>query len=260
VARNAKAADPYFLYAAFTAPHDPLQVTKKYYDRFPQIENRTNRIYAAMVSALDHNVGKILDAVEQSGEADNTLVVFLSDNGCAAYYPGMCACEPLRGGKLTQYEGGVRVPFLVRWPRALRGGQIYRNPISALDIFPTVMRAAGVPMPADRTYDGVDLMPYLTGRERGVPHKALMWRRQPLVSIRQGDWKMWKHLEGKYTLLYNLRDDPNEAINLASRNPTKLRELETALNQWSKDLQNPKWPSRPDVTYDVCGTPFTVPI
>ncbi len=260
IKRNAAKNEPYFLYLAPNAAHDPLQVTQKYYDRFPQIESEQNRIYAAMVSALDDMVGQVLDAVEASGEGDNTMVVFLTDNGCAAYYPGMCACEPLRGGKLTHYEGGVRVPFMVRWPARLKGGQVYRQMISSMDIFPTAIAAAGGKLPTDRVYDGVNIVPFLTGEKKGEPHEMLAWRRSPLASIRKGDWKLWKSLDGKYTLLFNLKDDLNETKNLAESNPAKLKEMEAAFAQWAKDMQDPKWPSRPHTTYDVCGTPFEVPI
>lgn len=260
VRRNARSDKPFFLYMAFTAPHDPLTVTKKYYDRFPHIKTEHHRIYAGMVSALDDAVGEVLDAVDRSGERDNTIVYFLSDNGCAAYYEGMCACEPLRGGKLTHFEGGVRVPYMMRWPAKVKSPQVYREMVSTLDIFPTVVAAAGGQLRTDRVYDGVDIMPFLTGQKQGPAHASLMWRRRPLVSIRQGDWKMWKELNGKYTLLFNLKDDLNETTNLADRYPEKVKELEHALDQWSKDLQDPRWPSRPATTYNVCGTPFTVPI
>lgn len=260
VSRNARSDDPYYLYLAFTAPHDPLTVTRKYYDRFPQIKDEQNRIYAAMVSSLDDAVGQVLKAVDASGEADNTVVYFISDNGCAAYYPGMCACEPVRGGKLTHYEGGVRIPMMVRWPAKLKGGQVYREVVSTLDIFPTVTAASGGSLPVDRIYDGVDLVPYLTGKKSGVPHDALMWRRRPMASIRQGDWKLWKSLDGKFTLLFNLKTDLNETTNLAETNPEKVKQLEKAFDQWSRDMQDPRWPSRPATTYNVCGTPFTVPI
>jgi arylsulfatase A-like enzyme len=260
VQRNAASDTPYFLYLAPNAAHDPLMVTQKYYDRFPQIASEQNRIYAAMVSALDDMVGKVLDAVEASGEADNTLIIFLTDNGCAAYYAGMCACEPLRGGKLTHYEGGVRVPFMVRWPSELKPAHINRQMISSMDIFPTVLTAAGGKLPADRIYDGVDLMPYLKGGKSGPPHDMLAWRRSPLASIRKGDWKLWKSTDGKYTMLFNLKADPNETTNLATKEAAHLKELEAAFDRWAKDMVDPKWPSRPHTTYDVCGTPFEVPI
>lgn len=258
--RNAKSADPYFLYIAFNAPHAPYMVTKKYYDRFPMIENKEMRVYAAMISALDDQVGRILDAVDKSGEANNTIVVFVSDNGCAGYVPGLCSCQPLRGGKLTHYEGGVRVPYMIRWPKMIKAGQWYRNPVSTMDLFPTTVAAAGGELAKDRVYDGVNLMPYLTGKNPGEPHNVLYWRREPLVSIRKGDWKLWKHQKGEYTLLFNLKDDPNETTNLATKNPAKVKELEDAIQQWAKDLQDPRWPTKNMITYDVCGTPFTVPI
>lgn len=264
VLRNAKSDNPYFLYMAFNAPHAPLMVTKKYYDRFPQIKSEPMRVYAAMISALDDGVGEILKAVEASGEADNTIIYFLSDNGCAAYQPGICSCEPLRGGKLTHYEGGVRVPFMMRWPARVKAGGVYRNPVSTMDIFPTVLAAAGGRPPADRTFDGVDIIPYVTGRNPGQPHDMLAWRRQPLVSIRKGDWKLWQSVDsgeyGTYTLLFNLKTDPNETTNLAEKEPAKVKELQGAIAQWAKDLQDPRWPTKNTVKYDVCGTPFVVPV
>jgi arylsulfatase A-like enzyme len=260
IERNSPSQTPYFLYLAFNAPHDPLVVTQKYYDRFAHIASEENRIYAAMISALDDAVGTVLDAVERSGEAANTLVYFMSDNGCAAYIGSICACEPLRGGKLSHYEGGVRVPFMLRWPARIKPGQVNRSIVSTMDVFPTSLIAAGGQLPTDRVYDGVDLMPYLSGRKSGNPHESLMWRRSPLVSIRSGDWKLWKSLDGKYTLLFNLREDLNETHNLADREPARVKELEAAIERWSKDLQDPRWPSRPPVTYTVCGTPFTLPI
>jgi arylsulfatase A-like enzyme len=260
ISRNAAANNPYFLYAAFTAPHDPLQTTKKYHDRFPQIKDEGMRVYASMISALDDQVGAILDAIDASGEAGDTMVYFMSDNGCAAYIQGICSCEPLRGGKLSHYEGGVRVPFMVRWPNGLKGGQIYREVVSTMDVFTTSLTAAGGKLPADRVYDGVDLRPFLNGSAQGIPHDALMWRRSPHASIRKGDWKLWKSLDGKFTLLFNLKSDPNEATNVADREPAKLKELSDAFDLWAKDLQDPAWPSRPHTNYNVCGTPFELPI
>lgn len=260
VKRNAQKSAPYFLYLAFTAPHDPLVVTQKYYDRFPQIADEGMRVYAAMIAALDDQVGAVLDAIDASGEAGDTIVYFMSDNGCAAYINGICACAPVRGGKLSHYEGGVRVPFLMRWPNAVKGGQVYRPVVSTMDVYTTSLVAGGGKLPADRIYDGVDLMPHVTGAAAGIPHDALMWRRSPHASIRKGDWKLWKSLDGKFTLLFNLKTDPNEAVNVAASEPVKLKELSDAFDQWSKDMMDPAWPSRPNITYDVCGTPFELPI
>jgi arylsulfatase A-like enzyme len=260
IKRNAASDAPYFLFAAFNAPHDPLMTTQKYYDRFPQIKDEGLRVYASMISALDDQVGAIIDAVEASGENGDTLIYFMSDNGCAAYIQGICDCQPVRGGKLSHYEGGTRVPFMMRWPDKIAAGKVYREVVSTMDVFTTSLKAGGGSLPTDRIFDGVDLLPYLVGEASGIPHDALMWRRTPHASIRMGEWKLWKSLDGKFTLLFNLKTDPNEATNLADKEPAKLKELTAAFDQWSKDMRDPAWPSRPFVNYNVCGTPFELPI
>jgi arylsulfatase A-like enzyme len=261
--RNSGHDRPYFLYLAPNATHAPFMVTDKYYNRFPQIKDEGMRTYAGMISALDDAVGRVLKAVDDSGQANNTLIFFMTDNGCAGYIPGICSCQPLRGGKLTHYEGGVRVPFMVRWPAKFKTHQVDHRVVSLLDVFPTSVAAAGGTMPKDRVYDGVNLIPYLTGDQSGTPHDELMWRRTPLVSIRKGDWKLWESTGteyGNYTLLFNLKSDLNESTNVAPKCPDKVKELEGDIKQWAKDLKDPSWPSRPAVTFDVCGTPFTLPI
>jgi len=266
IRKTAQTGQPFFLYAAFNAVHAPLMVTQKYYDRFPEIKDEQLRVYAAMVSALDDGVGKILDAVDASGQTNNTIIFFASDNGCAAYFPGLCSCEPLRGGKLSHYEGGTRVPFMMRWPGHIKPGLVYREVVSLLDVLPTSVAAAGAQLPTDRIYDGVNILPFVTGGKTGTPHDMLVWRRQPLVSIRKGDWKLWESVNdttgkyGEYKLLFNLRSDLNETANVAASNPKKVKELEDLIHEWAKDMSDPKWPSRPPVKYEVCGTPFTLPI
>ena len=263
IRRNARSKAPYFLYLAFNAPHAPHMVTARYYDRFPQIPDHQLRVYAAMIAALDDQVGRVLDAVNASGQAGHTLVFFASDNGCAMYTPGLCSCTPLRGGKLSHYEGGVRVPFLVRWPGHIPPGTVYPGMVSLMDVLPTSVAAAGGGLPADRGYDGVDLVPYLSGTAAGTPHDVLAWRRLPLFSIRQGDWKLWESHDpayGDYTLLFNLKEDLNETTNLAGENPAKVKELEQRFRGWATPMLPPAWPSRPPASYDVCGTRFKFPI
>jgi len=266
IRRGSQSGQPYFLYLAFNAVHSPHMVTAKYYDRFPQIKNHQQRVYAAMIAALDDAVGRVLDAVDASGQAGNTLIYFASDNGCAMYWPGLCSCTPLRGGKLSHYEGGVRVPFMMRWPARIKPGLVYRNVVSLLDVLPTSVAAAGGKLPTDRIYDGVDLAPYLTGHKTGDPHNMLAWRRLPLFSIREGDWKLWESVDdktgkyGEYKLLFNLKDDLNETTNLADRYPRKVRELERHVHEWAHGMMDPQWPSKPPKSFSVCGTPFVLPI
>ena len=266
IRRNSATGRPFFLYLAFNAPHAPHMATAKYYDRFPQIKDHQMRVYAAMIAALDDQVGRVLDAVDAAGQGANTLIFFASDNGCAAYFPGLCSCTPLRGGKLSYYEGGIRVPFMARWPGHIPAGLVYRQVVSLLDVLPTSVAAAGGTLPGDRIYDGVDLMPYLAGARTGVPHDMLAWRALPLYSIRKGDWKLWESVDdrtgryGKYKLLFNLKDDLNETTNLADRYPEKVRQLEVLVHQWAQMMIDPKWPTRRALEYQVCGTPFTLPI
>jgi arylsulfatase A-like enzyme len=252
--------DPFFLYLAFNATHDPMQVTQKYYDRFPHIENELVRIYTAMASALDDAVGAVLATLEETGVGDNTLVVFLTDNGCAAYYPGLCACAPMRGGKLSHFEGGTRVPFMMKWPSRLEAGKVYTKPVSALDIFPTAMAAAHLPLDEKRTYDGVDLMPYVTGQVAGIPHPDLYWWREPMRSIRSGDWKLWASANGDVKLLFNLADDPNERRNLYAERPDIVTALEAKLEAWHEDKVSPAWPSRPHARVEACDADMMLPI
>jgi len=270
IERNAKSDKPYFLYAAYTAPHSPHMVAQKYYDRFPEIKDELQRINAAMIASLDDGVGRIMAAVEASGEADNTIIVFTSDNGCEDYTSGLCSCVPMRGGKLTHYEGGARVPMIMRWPDRLAAGTLYSGTTSLMDLLPTAVAAAGGHLPADRAYDGVNVLPFVAGKATGQPHDVLIWRRAPLVSIRAGDWKLWEVSDknsmagqsryGDYTLLFNLKDDENETTNLATQNTPKVEELRALIKDWEKDKKPAAWPTARDVTWDVCGKVFTVPI
>jgi arylsulfatase A-like enzyme len=154
----------------------------------------------------------------------------------------------------------------MRWPGHIKAGLVYREVVSLLDVLPTSAALADAKLPNDRIYDGIDIMPFLTGQATGTPHDMLVWRRRPLVSIRKGDWKLWESVNdstgeyGEYKLLFNLRTDLNEATNLAARNPEKVKELEVLVHQWAKDMTDPKWPSRPPQKIDVCGTPFVLPI
>jgi arylsulfatase A-like enzyme len=183
---------PFFLYMAYHAPHKPLQATKKYYDRFPEIASKPLRIHTAMISAMDDGVGAIEAKLKADGLDKNTLIFFLSDNGCPQSVgdAGACSNAPLVGFKRWHFEGGIRVPFIVSWPGHLPAGRVDNRVVSSLDIFPTAVAAAGGKLPADRAYDGVDLMPYLTSKLGDPPNPTLYWRAGPNFAIRDGGWKM----------------------------------------------------------------------
>ncbi len=251
---NSHQDEPFLLYAAFNAPHSPFQVTEKYYDRFPDVENELQRIYFGMIAALDDGVGRILEALETHGIDDNTVVVFLSDNGCAGYFQGLCSCEPLSGGKLTYYEGGVRVPYMVRWPAQIKPGRTVHEPVSTLDILPTVLAAADLRRPEGLALDGHSLLPLLGDAANSRHHDRLIWRNYPTVAARKGDMKLIKpHQDKPGGFLYNLEADPREQNNLADRYPEKVAELEQEIEDWRSITVIPAWTRRPPVTYSICN-------
>jgi arylsulfatase A-like enzyme len=233
--------ESFFLYAPFNAPHTPLQATQKYIDRFPQIKDEKRRIYAAMVSALDDAVGAILKKLRETGLEQDTLVVFLSDNGCATY-TNACTNDPLRYGKLTHFEGGYRVPFALKLPAKIKAGTIYQQPISSLDLFPTAVALAGGKLPADRAYDGVDLLPFLTGQKKAAPHEVLCWRNGENATVRKGNWKLFKG--GDQYWLYDLSKDIGEQQNVADKYPAIVAQLKQEFSAWEARMKQPMWPCR----------------
>ena len=233
--------EPFFLYAPFNAPHEPFQVTQKYFDRFPNVKDERRRVYMAMVSALDDAVGAILRKLRDTGLEKNTLVVFLSDNGCATY-TNACTNDPLRLGKLTHLEGGFRVPFAMQWPAKLKSGIVSDQVISSLDLFPTAVAMAGGELPKDRSYDGVDLLPFLTGQKKAAPHEVLCWRNGPNAAVRKGDWKLFKG--GDHYWLFDLSKDIGEQKNLAAARPEIVEQLKNELAKWEAQMKEPLWPCR----------------
>ena len=230
---------PFFLYLPYTAVHQPLQVTSKYYDRFAHMDDESARIFAAMASSMDDGVGSVLEALERNGLQENTMVIFLSDNGAGV--ADYCSNEPLRLGKQTLFEGGVRVPFIMKWPGQISAGMTYDHPVSALDIFPTAVAAAGHAEPStDRPGDGVDLVPYLNGSIDGRPHDTLYWRSGPNWAIREGDWKLI-HAGDRYWL-YDLSVDIGEQTDLAAERPEIVEKLKNVFDRWNSEMIDPLWP------------------
>src|SRR5688572_29972941 len=190
-------SQPFFLYVAFNAPHLPLEATPKYLERFNTIEDELRRTCAAMISAMDDAVGVLLAKLKVAGLEENTLVFFISDNG-GPTRQNSSRNTPLTGVKGEVHEGGIRTPFLVRCKGRLSAGKLYDRPVIQLDICPTALAVAGVPVPADAKLDGVNLLPYLTGDKPGDPHDVLYWRFTfppnrpdvPRWAIRRGEWKL----------------------------------------------------------------------
>ncbi len=234
-------AAPFFLYLPFNAQHAPLQATQKYLDRFSQIKNPKRKTFAAMLSALDDAVGEVLGSLEKNGLMENTLVVFLGDNGGPTQQT-TSSNLPLRGFKATTLEGGVRVPFYAQWKGRLPAGKVVEHPVIQLDILPTALAMAGVEAVASDKLDGVNLLPYLEGKEQGAPHESLYWRFGDQWAVRSGDWKLVaSRLDGLKPQLFNLADDIGEANDLAAEQPDKVAELKAQWDEWNADNVPAKW-------------------
>jgi arylsulfatase A-like enzyme len=226
-------ADPFFIYLAFNAPHVPLQATDKYLQRFPDLKG-ARRTYAAMVSAMDDAIGRVSEALRTQGLEEKTLIFFLSDNG-GHPIANAARNDPLRGEKGTVYEGGIRVPFVVKWTGRLPAGKTYAQPIVSLDIMSTALAAAGAKPPESAPLDGVDLVPHLRGAATTPPHETLYWRFIDHWAIRHGQWKLTAPAGGPEGL-YDLSVDISEAKDLSATNPEVVRKLKDLYAKWNAEL------------------------
>jgi arylsulfatase A-like enzyme len=232
--------DPFFLYVAYNAVHAPWQAPEAAIAAYAAIEDPQRRVVAAMLSVMDEGVGAIRTALDAAGRAENALVIFLSDNGGG---PFVSDNGPLRGEKGSLLEGGIRVPFFVSWPERIAAGGVYPEPVTALDVFPTVLAAAGAAPPADRPLDGVDLLPYLDGERSGAPHPVLTWRWHAQMAIRRGSWKLVRHLArderdelGLVTELFDLSSDVGETRDHSAGRAELVAELEREFNRWADQM------------------------
>jgi len=228
-------AKPCFLYLPFNAVHAPLQAPKKYLDRFPTITDEKRKTFAGMMSAMDDAIGRVLTKIRDLGQEENTLFFFISDNGgptaSTTSYNG-----PLRGFKMTTFEGGPRIPYLAQWKGKIPAGKTYDFPVMNLDVLPTAIIAAGGKPEASWNLDGVDLMPFLTGKQTARPHQTLYWRYGPQWAIRDGDLKLVVSKGGSGSPeLYNLATDIGESKDLAAAQPAKVKALQAMWDKWSAE-------------------------
>lgn len=233
--------NPFFVYLPFWAPHTPLQAPKKYYDRLGHIADHKTRVYYAMIECMDDAIGMVMAKLEELGLEDNTLVIFSSDNGAAHYTRITNTNQPFRGSKLNLFQGGVVVPYLMKWPKGLPKGKVYRSPVSLMDVYPTVAAAVGTPLPEDETIDGVNLIPFVNGNGTEVPHESLVWRGGLYKAVLSGDYRLQVDENQNMDLLYNIREDISERENLADSQPDRVQQLKTILERAESQFAQPIW-------------------
>jgi uncharacterized sulfatase len=241
---------PFFMFLSHWGIHNPLQATREDYDALAHIKDHHLRVYAAMIRAVDRSIGMVTQALEDNDLADNTLILFTSDNGGAQYIGLPDVNKPFRGWKLNHFEGGTHVPFMAKWPAKIPAGSELGAPVHHVDLFHTIAAAAQAPVPTDRVMDGVDLMPFVTGDAQGVPHETLFWRQGHHQSVRHNDWKLIRAenltKDGgreEVVWLFDLAADPLEQSNLVDARPDMVTELQALLAAHNAEQAEPIWPS-----------------
>jgi arylsulfatase A-like enzyme len=229
---------PFFLYLAFNAVHSPLDASPKLLEKFQPIQDPTRRTYATMLASMDKALGRLLGKLREHNLEDHTLLFFLSDNGGPTPQTSS-RNDPLRGYKGQVYEGGIRVPFALRWKNRLPAGRTFTRPVISLDILPTALAAAGgKPAPEDK-FDGVNLLPFLLEEPATAPHDRFFWRMRRQHAARVADWKLV--VRDGPAEVYNLGEDIGEKNDLAAKRPDKLKELQAAYEEWDQKNLPAQW-------------------
>lgn len=227
---------PFMMYLAFNAVHTPLQATQEDLARF---KGHPRQLLAAMTWTVDRAIGKVINFLEASGQIDNTLVFFLSDNGGA--HDNQSSNYPLKGFKGNKYEGGIHVPYFVVWKNHLQENTQFDGLASSLDIFATAAAAAGINTNSlAKPLDGVNLIPYLTQERQGSPHEKLFWRKDQMAAVRCGNYKLIR-VNGLGERIYDLSTDGQEDADLCKQNKKRHSELQQELKNWEKELIQPLW-------------------
>ncbi len=261
--------NPFFLYLPYYTLHTPLQAKTEKKIKFSQrqtTEAHNNATYAAMIESLDEGIGRIMAAIDELAISDNTIILFTSDNG------GVWQTSkqwPLRAGKGSYYEGGIRVPLIICWPNRIKAGSICDVPVSGIDFFPTLLDATSTPKPDGKILDGISLMPLFTQNSRLI-ERPLFWhfpvylqggnsqtrdvkfRTRPGSVIRFGDWKLHEYFEDGALELYNLKEDIGEIDNRIEKYPGKAKELHRLMQKWRGDVNAPV-PTKLNPEYQSIG-------
>jgi arylsulfatase A-like enzyme len=234
--------NPFFLWISYNAPHTPLQAPKEYVDQFSDIDDPVKRIYRAMIANLDDNIGRLMDYLADQNLVDKSIVFFISDNG-GAEYTYTTDNGRYEGGKNTEFEGGVKVPMIIRLPEGMAAGSRFRHMVSSMDIFATSIAAAGISMMPGRELDGVNLIPHLIGESELPPHEYLFWQRGISKVVRNNAYKLVMNEYSGVEILYDLSQNKYENPDVATSNPRIVEELKMAFHDWRKSNIAPIWPS-----------------
>lgn len=263
---------PFFLYLAYNAPHMPLEATEDEVKPFAADPSIYSRVYKAMVTTLDKGVGRVLAEVRRQGLEKNTIILFVSDNGCPNYDRGACSNKPLSGWKAFPLEGGYRVPMVMSWPGHIKAAQVNNRPVSTLDFMPTIAAAMRQPVPA-----GSEGRSLLTPGPAG--DRPMFWRQGPNYWVRKGPWKLvtinktdkTQDLSevlgkpiveglpgrvsplGQWTMLFNLDRDPGEKRDVSRQNPQVVARLNALYRQWNAQNSEPAFPSRREYRTEING-------
>jgi arylsulfatase A-like enzyme len=234
---------PFFIYLAFNAPHTPFQATNADYAALSAIRDPRARVYGAMVRALNRGVGKVMAALRALGLDHNTILIFTNDNGGSSRAGLPDINKPYRGWKGTFFEGGIRVPFFIRWPAKIAPGQRLSMPVDFIDVLPTLAAAGGTQLPVGRKIDGINLLPFATGQAGPGASRALFWRSGTYEAIRDGDWKLQVSRNPARLWLFNLGPDPTERTDLSARRPDIVERLRAELAAHDREMAEPLWPA-----------------
>lgn len=242
---------PFFAFVPFSAPHVPYQAPAEYFDSMGHIEDFTVRVYNAMIKSLDDAVGRILTEIEAQGLLDETLVIFASDNG-GTFFTQSTDNGELKGGKFTNFDGGLKVPLMMRFPGRIESGTEFDDQVGLFDVYATAAAAAGFSSGVPGEVDGVDLLEFLSG-ERDTPHEYLYWRTHYNKAVRRGRYKLIVNELDSSRLLYDTIADPGELKNLIDKLPGIALELSCALAAWEGGLVEPLWPRVMDAEFTIDG-------
>lgn len=237
----------FFIYLAYFNPHRPTQAKGQYIQKFQHKTSpgqaQNNPINAGMIYSLDENMGRLMKVLDSLNLSENTLLIFNSDNGGNHYAdtPQKTSNKPLREGKGSNYEGGIRVPLIVRWPKHIKAGQVIDEPVAGYDFYPTLLHLTGLRKSENNTIDGVNLLPLLT-QNKPLKREALYFHyphyhhggASPHSVIRKGEYKLIRFYEDGHTELYHISDDISEENDLSVDSPDKVIELQNDLNNWLK--------------------------